>query len=171
MLANTFSDTKALWKPNMVWFISLQGTNNFTNIWLYWRMSTIVTLHIKWFPFFFFLITLVLWKWKQWFPAASVKTFQMTGSPASGFILARTTTGSEGTFEMGKKKETKDNILGQNYKRQKSTWFGGKSTKDKTKSPGETFLILLPQLCAPGQAQLRTQSTWCWGIVVTRFLF
>lgn len=57
MLANTFSDTKALWKPNMVWFISLQGTNNFTNIWLYWRTSTIVTLHIKQIPisFFFFL--------------------------------------------------------------------------------------------------------------------
>lgn len=23
------SDTKALWKPNMVWFVSLQGTNYF----------------------------------------------------------------------------------------------------------------------------------------------
>lgn len=47
MLANIFLDTKALWKPNMVWFISLQGTNNFTNIWLHWRTSTAVTSHRK----------------------------------------------------------------------------------------------------------------------------
>jgi len=71
----------------------------------------------------------------------------MTGSPASEFGLARMTTRAEGIFENGKKKkgtQTKNNILGQNYKRQKLKWFGGKSTKDTTKSPGKLLLVLLP---------------------------
>ena len=38
------------------------------------------------FFFFFVKITLVLWEWKQWFPAASVKTFQMIRDPQSEFL-------------------------------------------------------------------------------------
>lgn len=36
--------------------------------------------------FFFFLITLVLWEWKQWFPAASVMTFQINRGLLSDFF-------------------------------------------------------------------------------------
>lgn len=75
--AGTFSDTKALGKPNMVWFISLQGTNNFTNIWLYWRTSTTVTLHRKHISIPLFNNTGFV-GWKR-FPAALVRTLRVTG--------------------------------------------------------------------------------------------
>lgn len=81
-------------------------------------------------------------------PAASVKTFQMTGSPQSESHQLGWGTGKghsrnpPPTPWWGKKGQI--NPLKQNQKPQKPEWLGGKSTNDKTSSPGDILLIVIP---------------------------
>lgn len=135
MLASTFSETKALWKPNMVWFVSLQGTNNFTNIWLHWRTSTTVTLHGKQTSTSFFL----KWHWfcRQESSGSQQLPWRRPGRRRPAVWISHWPGGRWEHIwnEKSKKrnKETKSNTLGQNQKPQKWQRFGGDSTQDQTK--------------------------------------
>lgn len=166
--AGTFSDAKALGKPNMVWFISLQGTNNFTNIWLYWRTSTTVTLHIKHISFSFIIsfITLVLWGWKEVVSRSSVK--DIPDDLRTTIWISYWIGWEVSIIWNGSRNQTKTKSWAKALRNQ-SGWR--EESKGRDQSLGEILLILI-WLWTPERAPLThsTWCTWCWGVVVISLL-
>lgn len=98
----------------------------------------------------------------------------MTRRPASGFVLARMMTGSEGIFEMEKKKPVnKKQHSGTKLQTSeiKMVWREEHKRQDQKSKRDPLNFAPLAVRSWPSTTADTTWSTWCWGIVVTSFLF
>lgn len=147
MLANTFSDTKALWNP--IWFgsykfarykqfhkhmIILKNVN-------YCDITYKTDFHFLFF-FSFFKITLVLWEWKSGFQQLQWRHSRWLETHSLNFLLASMRGGSEGIWN-GKKKKKKGNNTEKTIPWNKTRNLRNQNglvrrAQNKTRSPGRS---------------------------------